>query len=138
MAFFDPPAILLRKRVPEYALNGFNISEEFALHHLASARPQHKPYQLGIVLALWIKAGEMRNEITLSPRDSRKVQSVYESCMKVLREESYPSFHILAELADQDHTFGVPAEFYRKLSLNVLGLNVDPESLGDAYFGQSE
>src|SRR4051794_18888033 len=111
MGLFDPPAIALRKRIPPEALNGFNVAEEFALHHLWSAPEQHKPYQLGVALALWIKAGEMAQKLHLPDRDSRKVQSIYESCMKVLRGESYASFRILMELAAQDHTFGVPAEF---------------------------
>lgn len=89
MGLFDPPAIALRKRIPSDALNGFNVTEEFALHHLTGERAQHAPYQLGVVLALWIKAGELKNQIALSPGGSRKVQAVYESCMRVLREDSF-------------------------------------------------
>jgi len=119
---FDPPAIALRKRIPPEALNGFNVAEEFALHHLWSASEQHKPYQLGVVLALWIKAGEMAGKLSLPHRDSRKVQSIYESCMRVLRGESYTSACILKDLAEQDHTFGVPPAFYEQTSFNVAGV----------------
>jgi hypothetical protein len=121
VGWFDPPAIALRKRLPPGALAGFNVTEEFALHHLGAELEQHRPYQLGIVLALWIKAGELVGEITLSHRDSRKVQAIYESCMKVLRGDSYTAFCVLAELAEQDHMFGMSANFYRQLSINVAG-----------------
>ena len=121
MIWFDPPAIALRKRVPLDALSGFNVAEEYALYHLSSEPSQNKPYQVGVVLALWIKAGELTGEIAMSRRDSNKVQSIYESCMKVLRQESHIAFCILAELAEKEQMFEMPADFYRQLSLNVLG-----------------
>ena len=119
MGWFDPPAIVLRKRIPGAWLAGFNTAEEFALHQLHGEFEQHQPYQLGVVLALWIKAGEMSGKISLAPRDSRKVQSIYESCMRVLGAKSFESFCIIANMAEQDFTFGTPSEIYRQLSWNV-------------------
>ena len=122
MGLFDPPAIALRKRLPSGALTGFNVTEEFALHHLYSEPAHRRPYQLGVVLALWIKAGERAGEIDLPDRDSRKVQAIYESCMRVLRGESCTAFSILIELAEQDHMFGVSPDLYRQLSFTVMGV----------------
>ncbi|MDO9414508.1 hypothetical protein [Pararhizobium sp.] len=119
MSWFDPPAITLRKRVPSSALSSFNNVEEFTLYSLQGSSQQLRPYQLGMVLALWIKAGEITGALNLSRGDSRKVQSVYVSCMKVLKKESLDAFLILTTLAEQEGTFGIPPEFYRQLSANV-------------------
>lgn len=119
MGWFDPPAIALRKRIPATALSGFNSVEDFALFHLDHSQPQHKPYQLGVVLALWIKAGELNGAIQLGRGDSRKVQAIYVSSMNVLMQESLDCFHILTAIAEQGGTFGVPADFYRELAANV-------------------
>lgn len=121
MGWFDPPAIALRKRIPSNLLGGFNSVEEFAIHHLEGSLTQHKPYQLGVVLALWIKAGELSGTVSLSQGDSRKIQAIYVSCMNVLMKEALDSFLILTAIAEQGGTFGVPPDFYRELAANVTG-----------------
>jgi hypothetical protein len=121
MAWFDAPAVDLRKRVPFAALTGFNEVEVYALQHLSNELPQNKPYQLGIVLALWMKAGELTGKIKLSGRDSRKVQAIYESCVKILRDKSYTAFWILVALCDEQQMFGMPPDLYIQCSVNVLG-----------------
>jgi len=113
---------MLRKRTPSAAIGGFNMIEAFALSYLRTD-DQHRAYQLGIVLALWLKAGEITGNIELSRADSRKVQDVYESCMKILRRDTHAAsaaFSILEDIAEQQQTFGIAPEFYRQLWINVL------------------
>jgi hypothetical protein len=120
MGLFDPPAIALRNRLPKELIAEFDTVDEFAYHTIQFEKEQHRPYQLGVVLALWIKAGDLTGDIELSRMDYDKVQAVYESCMKVLREDSYICFKILTDLANQGQTFGVSPEIYQQLGHNVL------------------
>lgn len=119
MGWFDPPAIALQKQLPTRLLSRFMTVREYAEYSLQSEKIQSQPYQLGVVLALWIKSGELDGGIALSRAESRKVQSIYESCMKVLRDDSLCAFLILASLSKQDATFGVPEEFFLQLAVNV-------------------
>ncbi|MBW8296246.1 hypothetical protein [Sphingopyxis sp.] len=105
--------------MPAAMVGRFNAVEEFALYHLKGSPEQHRRYQLGVILALWIKAGELNGAISLPSGDSRKVQAIYVSCMNVLMKESLDCFHILAAIAEQGGSFGVPADFYRELAASV-------------------
>lgn len=119
MLWFDSPAIGLRKLLPNNLLARFNDIEILAMRRIEGQPAEHKPYQLGVVLALWLKAAEAAGEAALPASDSRKVQSIYESCMKILRDKSLVSFQILTEMAAHNRTFGMPAEIYLQAAFNV-------------------
>ena len=112
MGFFDAPAIAIRKRIPEADQPGFNAVEMFAQSDLLLERDQTRPYQLGIVLAAWTKAGIMAGEITMPLKDATKIQAVSDSCVKVIGGDAYAAFRILALIAEEDGIFGVPAEIF--------------------------
>ena len=123
MGWFDSPAISVRKQVPDRFHSQFNTVESFALDTLGS-QPNHlRPYQLGIVVALWVKAAEISGELSLPDRSSRRVQDVYASCVKSLRGDSYLAFKVLVALSEQGGTFSVPREIYEQLAANVAGVN---------------
>lgn len=121
MGLFDPPAITLRKRVPLDIVSDFNSVEELALNRLQFEPEEQKPYLLGIVLALWLKAGELSGAVRFAPGDSRKIQAVYDSCLRVLKSDSWTAFGILIELANADCTFGSPPELYEQIRMELAG-----------------
>lgn len=118
--FFDPPAVALRKMMPDPIKRSFDAVEGFARTSLIYSAPENQSYQIGIVLALWFKAGELQRKIGLSNRDSTKVQSIYESCVRTVGRASGQADLVLIELADQNGTFGVPSSLYRELYAKSL------------------
>ncbi|QEH80846.1 hypothetical protein EIK56_23045 [Sphingomonas sp. C8-2] len=119
MGWFDPPAIAIRKILPEGLHVLLNPVEEFAQDLLRDEAPQHKPYQLGIVLALWVKAAVLTGEFGLPARSNAKVQRIYESSIKVLGRNASTAFLVTAHLAEQDGMYGTPAGFYYQLAENM-------------------
>ena len=121
MGWFNSPAIMVRKLVPESSHPAFNAVEEFAQAHLRMEPDHQKPYQLGIVLAAWAKAGIMAGELAISPRNAAKIQAISDSSVKVLKSESFTAFHVLARLAEEDGIFGVPADVFTRISFDAAG-----------------
>lgn len=119
MGWLNPPAITLRKLVPVSAHPTFNRVEEYAQHRLSSEPDHQRPYQLGIVLASWTKAGVLAGEITITPAGYNKVVAVEDSCCKVLRGDAFTAFHILVKLSEEGGTFGVPSEVYTRIAFNA-------------------
>lgn len=119
MGLFDAPAIAIRKRIPLQNQPQFNAVEVFAQSHLRLERDRTRPYQLGIVLAVWTKAGIMAGEITVSIKDATKIQAISDSCVKVIGSDSYAAFRILALVAQEDGTFGVPVEIFERIAFDA-------------------
>ena len=120
MGWFDPPAIGIRKLVPDTALSDLSKVEVFARHTLDHQPKELSPYQLGIVLSSWVKAGEISQSISISAKASKKIQSIYESCIRTIGSDSSVAFSVLEELSEQDGTFGVPSSMYAQLKINSL------------------
>ena len=122
MGWLDSPAVSIRKQLPDRFHSDLNAVENFARHTLDS-EPEHiSKYQLGIVLALWVKAAEVSDEFSLSPKISKRIQDIYASCVKTIRGDSFQAFRVLETLSEQGGTFSVPPELYRRLGMNVVGV----------------
>ena len=119
MSLFDAPAIAVRKRVPEIGHSALNVVEEYTQQRMYNVAAHQKRYVLGIVLSIWAQWHGRFGTFKLSIKDMRKMQAIYESCLKILGSDAFDAFMILSDLHQQGHIPDVFPNLFPQLAENV-------------------
>lgn len=115
MGWFDTPADAIRQRLPKSVRHTLDGIEDYACYRFDLELVGGSRHHLGIVFALWAKAGIMSGAFDVSAHDAAKIQRVYAACYRALGDDALSAFAIAAELAERGEMFDATPGLYRQL-----------------------
>jgi hypothetical protein len=94
---FDPPNVVIRKRLPRSAHLMFDLIESAAATELSHVKLTRQSYMLGAIMSVWACNNCTAGHIMLSDFNFRYVQNLGTSCFTRLSESEQ---HMVAEILD--------------------------------------